>query len=53
MTYQEFLDELIPVNLNNPMRREEYYKKYMHGNNPREAYDQLVRLEKQDERDRL
>ncbi len=53
ISYEEYLDELIPVNLNTPMRREDYYKKYIPNFSIKESYDQYVRMEKQDERDRL
>ena len=44
MTYEEFLDEPIPVNMSNPMRREDYYKNYMKGIDPKGFYNQLVKI---------
>lgn len=43
-SYEEFLDEPIPINKNTFMRREDYYKKYV-GCTPRDFYDQLVKIE--------
>ncbi len=45
MTYQEYLDGLIPITTNYSMRREDYYKKYVQHASIRESYEQLVRLE--------
>ncbi len=45
--YQEYLDGFIPITLNEVMRREDYYKKYMPNFNIREEYDQYVRLEEE------
>jgi|GEM_PF-6892810 len=43
-TYEEFLDEPIPVNMSNPMRREDYYKRYMANIDPKDFYNQLVKI---------
>ncbi len=41
ITFQEFKDELIPVTINKPERREDYYKKYMDkGITIEDAYEQ-------------
>lgn len=45
ITYQEYLDGLISINLRKSMRREDYYKKYMANTSIRESYDQLRRLD--------
>lgn len=45
MSYQEYLDEIIGVTMNSPMRREDYYKKFMPKFSIKESYDQYVRLE--------
>lgn len=44
ITYEEFLDEPIPVNMSNPMRREDYYKRYMKGIDPKDFYNQLIKI---------
>ena len=49
MSYEQFLDEPISINKRFFMRREDYYKKYMAKCNPRDFYDQLVKLEKSDD----
>jgi len=46
-TYEEFLDEPIPVNMSNPMRREDYYKRYMANIDPKDFYNQLVKIEEE------
>ena len=46
MTVQEYKDELIPVNMNNPMRREDYYKVHMDkGITVEDSYEQLLKCE--------
>jgi hypothetical protein len=41
ITLQEFKDEMVPVTINNPMRREDYYKKHMDkGITIEDAYEQ-------------
>jgi hypothetical protein len=43
ITLQEFKDEIIPINLNNPMRREDYYKVHMdEGLTIENTYKQLL-----------
>jgi hypothetical protein len=43
ITLQEFKEEIIPVNLNNPMPREDYYKRHMdEGITIEDAYQQLL-----------
>lgn len=46
-SYEEFLDDLIPITKNESMRREDYYQKYI-GTTPRDFYDQLVKLENEE-----
>ena len=43
ISYQEFLDEPIPINPNYFMRREDYYKKYV-GCTPKDFYEQLIKI---------
>ena len=46
ITLQEYKDELIPVNLHTPMKRSDYYKKYMDkGITIESDYSQLVRCD--------
>lgn len=47
MSFQEFLDEPISINKRFFMRREDYYKKYIQNCEPKKFYDQLVRIEKE------
>ena len=42
ITLQEFKNELIPVNLHTPVRREEYFKIYCQDSNITEYYNQLM-----------
>jgi len=44
-SYAEFLDDMIPITKNQAMRREDYYKKYLKGCDPRNMYDQLLKIE--------
>ena len=41
ISFQEFKDEVVPVTITNPMRREDYYKKHMDkGITIEDAYEQ-------------
>lgn len=46
ITYEEFLDELVPVNMNKPMRREDYYKIHMNGVTPKSLYHECYTFRK-------
>lgn len=44
MSLQEYKDELIPVNMNQPMRREDYYRVHMdEGITIENSYNQLLK----------
>jgi hypothetical protein len=48
MTFQEFKDELVPVTINKPERREDYYRIYMDkGITIEDEYAQFLKLDKQ------
>lgn len=44
-SFDLFCDELVAVNMIKPMRREDYYKKYISKCDIKDFYDLLVRIE--------
>jgi len=45
ITYDEFLKEPIPINKQYTLTREEYYKQFIPNGDPREFYNQLLKIE--------
>lgn len=46
ISYEEWLQEIIPKNKQDHITREELYKQFMPGLNPRDAYEQQERVMK-------
>lgn len=44
ISYEEWLQEIIPKNKQDHITREELYKQFMPGLNPRDAYEQQERV---------
>lgn len=44
ITFEQFLDDPIPITKNKFMRRKDYYKKYIPNCDPRDFYNQLVKI---------
>jgi len=47
ITYEEFLNEPVPINKQYTLTREEYYKRFIPHGDPRIFYDQLVKIEQE------
>ena len=42
ISYEDWLQELVPINKQYALTREEYYKKFMPSFNPKDFYKQLL-----------
>jgi len=46
ISYEDWLQEIVPINKQYTLPRVEYYKRFMPSLNPKEAYEQQVKVMK-------